>query len=1063
MKDYEYFKNLIENGCCWSCKTKFTYEVKPTLDRIDNKLAHTKENVRLACLYCNRFCADLDSNMRSFFIQLKRYALVNNLTFTVADEDDKKHMFAAINGGLSTVHHRMNIADKNTITKLNYDQFNDSINIINTANKITHFIGVDFNSLYPSSFASVENKNNPYTDHKMYMPGKMTSSMTIHNENQLKRALKIINSKNTLFIALIKGYIPEECRNKCINFLPIIRNINVEKSEDIIGEYMYNYMSNHNYKLDNSEKKLTQTFCTYPISEYEFKQKNFIKNIHHQHKYNYIHGQIHNLDQYPDLKEELDNINLEINTNGIPINKDKESGYMYFSSYYLWFLMDNFNFIIEDVEWIATFSKHDKFNYFVNDCMERRQNAKLNKDKVGDLHFKNMMNSSYGYDGMRTDKYDKISFVEAITDSDLNKVYDAHRDPYHVDTLRVSADNYIIVKKTKKYAVSTPIQCAVFTLDNAKFWYLNFIYNFMEKCLDMNKIHFVEGDTDSQYWAVSGNTNDGYDQGFKHVIKDHQFYNEHVFEWLPYDFYCSDESFRPKLETSVEKMAHEKKLLGCAIEKQGLNIVSLGPKCYTTWGTNENPSKQISLKVKGVNMKIKTNKERLNYNTYVNVIENQDLIHGVNYMLQFKKIVNGEEISWKTCRVTMNKIALTGVHIKMKVHDDQCQTCTPLYIPCNVSINNIYTECDLQNVALNDEYKQYILRLQNLKENEKFDEHAELVDELNSKYKFACDATNFDYGYVFDVHTYFVKNPHISYYGSEVYNENIPDCLKNPCKKFNKFSKGEHVDVNNDEHKLVTGCVLDVSKSAVVVVDFDMDKSLTPEQKLELRQNIIDHYQLKTGLVSTTSNGLHAYFKADQIPYWYNFTSKRVIDTFQKELNGMKFSIDIMIPNDKRNPVVWAGTRAKNHDDKVKSYNKFNDWTFNDLEYYSDFDKRFKSIEGKYIINEVPFKRIVNPNLNFTRKVINNNVDKSKLDQLLSKFKYGKIHRFKKISAFSIMCCIASFDDDTYKYCLNYFDENKCRTDNAIEKFKTFDLNEFREKHPCHNPMKSLETLSKKC
>ena len=32
-------------------------------------------------------------------------------------------------------------------------------------------------------------------------------------------------------------------------------------------------------------------------------------------------------------------------------------------------------------------------------------------------------------------------------------------------------------------------------------------------------------------------------------------------------------------------------------------------------------------------------------------------------------------------QMKLNKIALTGVHIKMKVHDDQCQTCTPLFIP----------------------------------------------------------------------------------------------------------------------------------------------------------------------------------------------------------------------------------------------------------------------------------------------------------------------------------------------------------------------------------------------
>jgi hypothetical protein len=45
----------------------------------------------------------------------------------------------------------------------------------------------------------------------------------------------------------------------------------------------------------------------------------------------------------------------------------------------------------------------------------------------------------------------------------------------------------------------------------------------MYKCLDMSKIHFVEGDTDSMYWAVSGSEDDIYEQGFKHVIKKSHF------------------------------------------------------------------------------------------------------------------------------------------------------------------------------------------------------------------------------------------------------------------------------------------------------------------------------------------------------------------------------------------------------------------------------------------------------------------------------------------------------------------------------------------------------------
>jgi hypothetical protein len=52
----------------------------------------------------------------------------------------------------------------------------------------------------------------------------------------------------------------------------------------------------------------------------------------------------------------------------------------------------------------------------------------------------------------------------------------------------------------------------------------------MYKCLDMSKIHFVEGDTDSMYWSVSGSEDDTYEQGFEHVIKNHTFYNDNIYK-----------------------------------------------------------------------------------------------------------------------------------------------------------------------------------------------------------------------------------------------------------------------------------------------------------------------------------------------------------------------------------------------------------------------------------------------------------------------------------------------------------------------------------------------------
>ncbi|KAA6359969.1 MAG: hypothetical protein EZS28_044504 [Streblomastix strix] len=66
----------------------------------------------------------------------------------------------------------------------------------------------------------------------------------------------------------------------------------------------------------------------------------------------------------------------------------------------------------------------------------------------------------------------------------------------------------------------------------------------MYKCLDMTKIHFVEGDTDSAYWAISGNQvilnnsnqqqyEDNLHQGFKYVIKDQQFYDANAKYFFP--------------------------------------------------------------------------------------------------------------------------------------------------------------------------------------------------------------------------------------------------------------------------------------------------------------------------------------------------------------------------------------------------------------------------------------------------------------------------------------------------------------------------------------------------
>jgi hypothetical protein len=77
----------------------------------------------------------------------------------------------------------------------------------------------------------------------------------------------------------------------------------------------------------------------------------------------------------------------------------------------------------------------------------------------------------------------------------------------------------------------------------------------------MDKIHFIEGDTDSMYWAISDNKEKNYEQGFKYVIKDEKFYNENVYKFFPSDFYTSNNS-NPAFTNKLDKNIFDKKLGG---------------------------------------------------------------------------------------------------------------------------------------------------------------------------------------------------------------------------------------------------------------------------------------------------------------------------------------------------------------------------------------------------------------------------------------------------------------------------------------------------------------------
>jgi hypothetical protein len=132
---------------------------------------------------------------------------------------------------------------------------------------------------------------------------------------------------------------------------------------------------------------------------------------------------------------------------------------------------------------------------------------------------KNILNAAYGKDGINKSKYSKLVIM------DQKKAFSSQCLPEFKGSRAISNNRYIVEKNYKTYSVNTAIQEAVFTFDNAKFWYIKFVYDFIYRCINISKRYSIEGETDSLYYAISENPDEDCHQGFKHVIKYEDFYN----------------------------------------------------------------------------------------------------------------------------------------------------------------------------------------------------------------------------------------------------------------------------------------------------------------------------------------------------------------------------------------------------------------------------------------------------------------------------------------------------------------------------------------------------------
>jgi hypothetical protein len=178
-KDYEFFKQLFKQPC-HICGKRFTPILHPTLDRENNMKPHTKDNVKQCCELCNTTRKDRDIEEVKLEVKLRQYAKKYHLPTTIGacsgvteEQAVKVHdqIRGGITGGLSNVWHRRNIAGETKINHLYYEK--NKVVSRDSENIMTHVIGTDFNSLYPSAYGSIRTPWNPYDNGVMYMPGDL--------------------------------------------------------------------------------------------------------------------------------------------------------------------------------------------------------------------------------------------------------------------------------------------------------------------------------------------------------------------------------------------------------------------------------------------------------------------------------------------------------------------------------------------------------------------------------------------------------------------------------------------------------------------------------------------------------------------------------------------------------------------------------------------------------------------------------------------------------------------------------------------------------------------------
>ncbi|KAA6401850.1 MAG: hypothetical protein EZS28_002627 [Streblomastix strix] len=134
-------------------------------------------------------------------------------------------------------------------------------------------------------------------------------------------------------------------------------------------------------------------------------------------------------------------------------------------------------------------------------------------------------------------------------------------------------------------------------------------YNFLCKCLDQQHFNIIYYDTDCMMYAVSGDPNYDYRQGFSAIAKDLKFYDKNFYKFFP---------------DPNKDIYYEKKWFGVAYEHCDSSMIALAPKNYWLDQSLDKKEPEV-IELKGQNLKLNP---QINKEAYLQYFKENTVVQG---------------------------------------------------------------------------------------------------------------------------------------------------------------------------------------------------------------------------------------------------------------------------------------------------------------------------------------------------------------------------------------------------------------------------------------------------